>query len=70
MATKNFEKAMQELEEIVQQMEQGEVSLDESLKIFEKGMELSKFCYDKLNQAEKKLKKLVKQEDGFQLELM
>ena len=70
MATKNFEKAMKELEEIVQQMEQGEVSLDESLKIFEKGMELSKFCYDKLNQAEKKLKKLVKQEDGFQLELM
>jgi len=70
MATKNFEKAMQELEEIVQQMEQGEISLDESLKIFEKGMELSKFCYDKLNQAEKKLKKLVKQEDGFQLELM
>ena len=70
MATKNFENAMQELEEIVQQMEQGEISLDESLKIFEKGMELSKFCYDKLNQAEKKLKKLVKQEDGFQLELM
>ena len=67
---KNFEQAMQRLDEIVQQLEQEELSLDDSLKIFEEGMELSKFCYEKLNQAEQKLKKLVKNEEGFQLELM
>ena len=70
MATKKFEQAMKTLEEIVQQLEQEELSLDESLKIFEEGMELSKFCYDNLNQAEQKLKKIVKKDDGFQLELI
>jgi len=44
--------------------------LEETIKKFEDGMELSKFCTDKLNQAEQKLKKLVKTEDGFQLEIM
>ena len=70
MSTKNFEQAMNRLEEIVQQMEQEELSLDDSLKIFEEGMELSKFCYEKLNQSEQKLKKLVKKDEGFQLELV
>lgn len=69
-AKKSFEQAMKRLEEIVQQLEQEESSLDESLKIFEEGVELSKFCYEKLNQAEQKLKKLVKKDEGFQLELM
>jgi exodeoxyribonuclease VII small subunit len=67
---KNFENAMNRLEEIVQKLEQEELSLDDSLKIFEEGMELSQFCYQKLNQAEQKLKKLVRKEDGFQLELV
>ena len=70
MTAKNFEQAMTRLEEIVQQLEQEELLLDDSLKIFEEGMDLSKFCYEKLNQAEQKLKKLVKKDDGFQLELM
>ena len=70
MSTKKFEQAMSRLEEIVQQLEQQDISLEDSLKIFEEGMELSTFCYEKLNQAEQKLKKLVKKEDGFQLELM
>lgn len=70
MAEKKFEDAMKELESIVGKLEEGDLPLDESLKIFEKGMELSKFCYQKLNQAEQKLKKLVKKDDGFQLELM
>jgi len=70
MAAKSFEQAMEQLEHIVEQMEQGELSLEETLAKFEEGMELSRFCLEKLNQAEQKLKKLVKTEDGFQLETM
>ena len=70
MPVKKFEQAVNRLEEIVTQLEEEELTLDDSLKIFEEGMELSKFCYEKLNQAEQKLKKLVKKDNGFQLELM
>ena len=70
MATKTFEQAIEKLEAIVDELEQGDLTLEETLKKFEEGMELSKFCTDKLNQAEQKLKKLVKTEDGFQLENM
>jgi exodeoxyribonuclease VII small subunit len=70
MATKTFEQAIEKLEAIVDELEQGDLTLEETLKKFEEGMELSKFCTDKLNQAEQKLKKLVKTEDGFQLEIM
>ena len=70
MATKTFEQAIEKLEAIVDELEQGDLTLEETLKKFEEGMELSKFCTDKLNQAEQKLKKLVKTEDGFQLEIV
>jgi len=70
MAEKKFETAMNRLEKIVENLEAEEMSLDESLKYFEEGIELTKFCYEKLNQAEQKLKKLVKKDDGFQLELI
>ncbi|MBN2012177.1 exodeoxyribonuclease VII small subunit [candidate division KSB1 bacterium] len=70
MPKQKFEAAMQRLEEIVEEMEQGELSLEESLKIFDEGMELSRFCYDKLNQAEQQLKRIVKKDEGFQLELI
>jgi exodeoxyribonuclease VII small subunit len=70
MATKTFEQAIEKLEAIVHELEQGDLTLEETLKKFEEGMELSKFCTDKLNQAEQKLKKLVKTEDGFQLEIL
>lgn len=50
-----FETAMNQLNEIVLKLESGEVSLDESLKLFEKGTELASFCYDKLNKAEQKI---------------
>jgi exodeoxyribonuclease VII small subunit len=71
MSEKNFEVSMQRLEEIVNQLDSGKLSLEESIKIFEEGIELSKFCSDKLNQAEKKIKTLMKkQEGGFQLELV
>lgn len=70
MALPKFEKSMKRLEEIVEQMEQEELTLDESLKIFEEGVELSKLCHDKLDQVEQKMQTIVKKSDGFQLELI
>ncbi len=71
MVKQSFEKALKRLEEIVSTLENGDVSLEDSIKMFEEGMELARFCSERLNQAEKKLMKLAKKEDGsFQLELM
>jgi len=69
VAEKTFEDAMQKLEAIVDELEQGELTLEGTLKKYEEGMKYSRFCMDKLNQAEQKLKKLVKTENGFQLEI-
>jgi len=59
-----FEESLRRLEEIVGQLEQGEVPLEDSIKMYEEGLALSKACIDKLTQAELKLKKLVKNVDG------
>lgn len=56
----NFESALKRLEEIVQRLEAGDLSLDESLKLFEEGIELSRLCTKKLSEAEAKVEKLVK----------
>jgi exodeoxyribonuclease VII small subunit len=56
----NFEGALKRLEEIVQKLEAGEMSLDESLKLFEEGIELSRLCTKKLSEAETKVEKLIK----------
>ena len=61
----NFEETMQELEKVVQKLEGGELNLDDSIKEFEKGMELSKFASKYLEEAEKKITILVK--DGEEL---
>lgn len=50
-----FNQAMEQLEEIVRQLEQGDVPLEEALTLYQKGMELSKVCHDKLQSAEKQL---------------
>lgn len=50
-----FNDAMQQLEEIVRQLEQGDVPLEEALTLYQKGMELSKVCHDKLQNAEEQL---------------
>ena len=55
----SFEKKLGRLEEIVQKMEAGELSLDDSLKLFEEGVKLSRDCNQELSQAEQKVKKLV-----------
>lgn len=64
MPEKKFEEAMQRLEEIVQSLDNGDLPLEESLKIFEEGMKLVGFCNSKLDEAEKKVSLLVKESDG------
>ncbi|WDE96950.1 exodeoxyribonuclease VII small subunit [Lentisphaera profundi] len=58
MKEKKFEEALGELEQIVQEMELGELSLEESFKKFEKGNALAKVCAGKLTEVEKKVKVL------------
>lgn len=64
----DFEKKLTELEAIVDKMEAGELSLDDSLKSFEKGVKLSRECNEALNKAELKVKKLLKAEEGSKTE--
>ena len=56
---KGFEASMKELEEIVTKLESGDVGLEESLKLFEKGIQLSKSCQKILSDAEKKVSVLI-----------
>jgi exodeoxyribonuclease VII small subunit len=56
-----FEKALEKLEHIVSQLEAGNLTLEESLKLFEEGMTLSRHCRQKLDEAEKKVEKIVKE---------
>ena len=55
----NFEDAMKQLESIANELEKGNLTLDESVKKFEEGMNLSKKCSDFLNSAEKKITMLI-----------
>lgn len=59
-----FEQSLKRLEEIVEQLEQGDVPLDDALKMYEEGIELSKACVEKLTHAELHLKKLAKDMQG------
>lgn len=54
----DFEKKLNRLEEIVKKMESGDLKLDESLKLFEEGVGLTRKCQDELEQAEQKVKQL------------
>jgi len=57
--TLNFEKALTDLETLVEEMEQGDLSLEESLKRFEKGISLTTECQQALQKAELKVQELV-----------
>ena len=59
----NFEEAMETLQELVEAMEEGELSLEESLKAFEQGIKLTRECQGALEKAEQKVQMLVKSED-------
>ena len=59
-----FEKAIQRLEKIVDDLEKGELDIDKSLEIFEEGIKMSRVCSKKLNEAEAKIEKLTKNQKG------
>lgn len=59
-----FEKALHRLEEIVEQLEEGEVDLDKSIEIFEEGSDLVKLCLQKLKSAGQKIKKISADSEG------
>jgi len=61
----DFEKALTELESIVRQLETGNLSLDKSLELFSRGIELAKTCKQKLDEAQLKVSKLVKDKEGL-----
>jgi len=64
MANLKFEQAIARLEEIVNDLEKGDLPLDESLKLFEEGVRLSKSCLKMLDEAQKKVEVLVRDKDG------
>lgn len=59
-----FEAALKQLEEIVQRLERGELPLEESLKLYEDGVRLSRLCHAKLEEAEGKIELLMKDAKG------
>ena len=60
----DFESSLKELEKIASDLESGELGLEDSIKIYEKGMEYAKFCHDKLDEAERKITILQRGENG------
>ncbi len=65
----DFEKSLAELEKIVRRMEQGDQSLDDTLRDFERGMALSELCRKGLNEAQQKVEMLVKKHGDYRLEV-
>ncbi len=61
---KAFEQSMQELEAVVRRLESGDITLDDSLAAFEKGISLIRECEARLNEAKGKIEKLVKDADS------
>lgn len=62
----NFEDAMNQLEEVVAQLENGDVPLEKAIDLFQKGMQLSQLCSQKLAQVERKIEMIV--ENGAEIE--
>ncbi len=64
LKVKDFESALKSLEDIVVQLEAGDLTLDRALELFEEGIKISRFCSSKLQEAERKVEMLVKAADG------
>ena len=64
MGELKFEKAIQRLEKIVDDLEKGELDIDKSLEMFEEGIKMSRVCSKKLNEAEAKIEKLTRNQKG------
>lgn len=60
----DFERSLARLEEVVRQLESPQLSLDEAMKLFEEGVELSRECQKQLEEAEGKVEILLKKADG------
>jgi exodeoxyribonuclease VII small subunit len=67
-ASPDFEAALAELEKIVEKMEAGDQSLEESLKSFQRGIELARTCQQGLKEAEQRVEKLIQQNGGVVIE--
>ncbi len=61
----SYEDAVKQLEEIVQLLEKGDLPLDKSLELFQKGVALSSYCSRKLDETEKQIIKLVEADGGY-----
>ena len=64
MTKLNFEKSMKQLEQIVQELESGDLSLEKAIKKFEDGVRLSKLCSKQLDETEKKVTMLLQDQNG------
>lgn len=67
MSEKNlsFEQAIAELEEIVKRLEKGDLTLDESINFFKRGVEITRYCNKKLDAAERSITMLIEGENGI-----
>jgi exodeoxyribonuclease VII small subunit len=61
---RNFEASLAALEKIVRELERGDLPLEESLKLFEQGVKLSRECQERLNQAERRVEMLLRDTEG------
>jgi len=68
MAKKSFEQSLKQLEQIVRELESGDLPLELALKKFEEGMELSKFCSQKLEETERRITQLMQNSSGAVVE--
>jgi exodeoxyribonuclease VII small subunit len=68
MAKKTFEQSMKQLEQIVAELESGDLPLEQALKKFEEGIELSRFCSQKLEETERKITLLMQNSSGRPVE--
>jgi exodeoxyribonuclease VII small subunit len=66
MAKEKFEDALEKLENIVREMEAGEMSLDSALKSFEEGIKLIRFCSAKLEDTQRRVEQLLAKENSLQ----
>ena len=64
MAKKTFEQSIRQLEKIVQELESGDLPLEKAIKKFEEGVQLSKFCSQKLDETEKRITILMQDSEG------
>ncbi len=63
-APTNFEAQLASLERIVRELERGDLPLEQSLELFEQGVKLSRECQERLNEAERRIEVLLKDDDG------